>query len=168
MRSRKREHHLNIGIGVNSGYVTVGNVGSETHKDYVVIGRNVNLAARLTAKAKSGQILVRLADERKSVHAFHDLIVVSGSEGGQVRLGDIARITDRFDLDEDKILFEGKPAALLSITKTENEDTLEVIDAVRAFIARERATAPPTIRLTLTNDVSSLVRDRLTLVVKKA
>lgn len=116
--------------------------------------------------ARDGQILVRVADERKRDYEFLDLVVVSGESGAQIRLGDIATITDRFELDEDKILFNGRPAALLSITKTENEDTLRVIDAIKAFIATEQASAPPGIALTVTNDASSIVRDRLNLLVR--
>ncbi len=116
--------------------------------------------------ARDGQILVRVADERKRDYEFVDLVVVSGESGAQIRLGDIAAITDRFELDEDKILFNGRPAALLSITKTENEDTLRVIDAIKAFIATEIATAPPGIALAVTNDASSIVRDRLNLLVR--
>ncbi len=117
-------------------------------------------------KAREREILVRFADERKKVHEFLDLVVVSGAGGGQIRLGDIAETTDRFDLDEEKILFDGKPAAMLDIIKTENDDTLEVIATVRSFIARETAVAPPGVSMSVTNDVSSIVQDRLDLLLK--
>ncbi len=110
-------------------------------------------------------VLIRFADERKTPDDFRDIVVVADTGGGQIRLGDIARITDRFDLDEAKVLFNGEPAAILDITKTETDDTLDVIDAVNAFLEVERETAPPGIELMVTNDVSSVVRDRLGLLV---
>ena len=49
---------LSIGIGVHSGEVSRGNIGSSQLKKYTVIGSNVNVCSRLCSIAKSGQILV--------------------------------------------------------------------------------------------------------------
>jgi hydrophobic/amphiphilic exporter-1 (mainly G- bacteria), HAE1 family len=117
-------------------------------------------------QAADQEVLIRFADERKTPDDFRDVVVVASTGGGQIRLGDIATITDQFDLDEAKIEFNGKPAAILDITKTETQDTLEVIDAINAFIEIERQTSPPGIGISVTSDISSIVRDRLRLLLR--
>ena len=113
------------------------------------------------------ELLVRFTDQRRSPRELADLIVV-GAQGriGEIRLGDIATITDRFEFDEDKVLFNGKRAAILRVTKTKSEDVLTVMEAVSEFVQQERQLAPPDVELDLTQDVSSIVRDRLQLLMK--
>ncbi len=62
LRQRWRAMGINktfeIRIGINSGFCDVGNFGSELRMEYTIIGREVNLAARLEQAAEPGEILI--------------------------------------------------------------------------------------------------------------
>jgi class 3 adenylate cyclase/HAMP domain-containing protein len=49
---------LTMGIGVNTGSVVVGNIGSERRTKYSVVGSDVNFASRMEAFALAGQVLI--------------------------------------------------------------------------------------------------------------
>jgi adenylate cyclase len=52
------DHRLGIGVGVASGMVTVGVIGSATRLEYTAVGSTVNLASRLCEQAQHAEILV--------------------------------------------------------------------------------------------------------------
>ena len=53
-----RGHEIGFGVGIAQGYATLGPIGFEGRFDYTAIGTVTNVAARLCAEAKDGQILV--------------------------------------------------------------------------------------------------------------
>lgn len=122
--------------------------------------QSVNLPAG-NLETREQDLLLRFDDQRESVASLQALRIVGAASGGEVRLGDLAEITDRFELDEDKIFLDGRRATVLRITKTKAQDTLKVVDEVQRYVENKRNTVPPGVELVLTRNVASIVRDRL-------
>jgi hydrophobic/amphiphilic exporter-1 (mainly G- bacteria), HAE1 family len=116
----------------------------------------------------AGTLLIRVDEERRTLDDLRSLVVASGPTGGEVQLGQIARLSDTFQFPEQRITFDGRPAALLAVEKNRQDDALDIRAAVRSYVERTRATVPDGLGLTLTQDIASLVDDRLGMLVKNA
>lgn len=81
------EQALGAGIGVASGRVTVGAIGSAARMEYTAVGQAVNFAARLCARAQDGEILVSPQTvELVGAQGFElrDGMSIQGMEGQQL------------------------------------------------------------------------------------
>ncbi|MQM39138.1 Toluene efflux pump membrane transporter TtgB [wastewater metagenome] len=119
-----------------------------------------------TLETKDRDIQLRFTDQRRSLRALKQLVVISDREGGELTLGDIATIKQVGERKEEKTRFNGDPAVVLEVSKTLRGDSLRVMEALKGVIAEEDERFGDGVRLTLTQDMTSIVRDRLQMLVE--
>lgn len=118
-----------------------------------------------TLETREQDIQLRFTDQRRSLDALRSLVVISDPKGGELTLGDIATLTQVGEQDEEKILFNGERALVLEVSKTLRDDSLRVMDALGELVASERQRLGDGVRLSLTQDMTGIVRDRLQMLV---
>ena len=89
---RRRGYELGLGIGVASGYATLGRIGFAGRYDYGAVGNVVILASRLSDAAKPGQILVS-----QRVHAVIETLV-DALPIGTLSLKGLSRAVPAFEI----------------------------------------------------------------------
>ncbi len=90
---QKYDHVFSIGVGIATGWVTVGNIGSAVRTDYTVLGNQVNLAARLADRAGSGEILLTERSLRESGTTLGSTLI------DEIELKGVSRPTQIYSLD---------------------------------------------------------------------
>ncbi len=112
-----------------------------------------------------GEILIRFAEQRRTVEEFAELSIVASRLGGEVTLGDLGKIDTSFEDREEQILVDGQRAGLLRVSKTSSQDALQILAAMEEFVEKKSATAPPQVKLVITEDAASAIEERLDLLV---
>ena len=113
-------------------------------------------------EAPEGELTLRFVEQRRSPRELEELVIVAGAGGAEIRLGDLGRVVEQFDPEEEQVLLKGRRAGMLIVEMTDDQDVIRVADEVKRFVQAERQRYPQ-LDFTITQDLSTLVRDRLQL-----
>jgi multidrug efflux pump subunit AcrB len=137
------------------------------------VSRVANLVSRQSLNMPAGSIeaterelVLRVVEERRDIAELQDIVIAGAPDGSELKLGDIATITDTFELVEEGIRYQGQRAVLLRVEKTSDQDTIRVADTVKQFIDRERGRMPESMTFRVTADMAPLISGRLNLLFK--
>ena len=116
-------------------------------------------------KTSSNEVLLRTRGQAYWGHELEKLVLTTRADGTRVLLRDVARIVDGFEDSGQTLRFDGKPAALIQVARVANQDLRQVSQTVRQFVENSTSRYPEGVALTLWNDESVLVTDRLSTLV---
>jgi len=126
-------HNMQNRIGISSGEMVTGNMGSEARMNYTMMGDNVNTAARLESSAKQYGVYIQIADstyqavkEKVVVRDLDNVVVMGKNEPVKVweLISEVGKEPDQYK----KIL----PAYHEALDLYKNQEWSKAIDAFKA------------------------------------
>lgn len=133
----------------------------------VIKSRSLDLPGG-SIKTDGGEILLRTKGQAYWGDDFEKLVLQTKADGTRVYLRDVATVIDGFEDTDQMLRFDGKPAALIRVSRVGNQDILEITAAVNSYLETAGAKLPEGVELTVWNDGSMLLRDRLDTLLNSA
>ena len=116
-------------------------------------------------KTDRGELLLRTHGQADRGEEFGRIEVTTRDDGTRVLLQDVGRVVDGFADTGQEFRFDGRPAALIRVSQVGSQDLREISAEVRSYVAGSAAKYPEDVQLTVWNDQSSLLVDRLTTLI---
>lgn len=111
-------------------------------------------------KTPAGSIMIRTDEQAYSRDDFANIVVTS-ADGAQLRVEDLAELKDGFEDAETITRFNGKPAIMIDILRSGDENAIKISDAISDYIERSSHLLPEGINLFAWDDESIRIRGRL-------
>jgi multidrug efflux pump subunit AcrB len=127
--------------------------------------RSQELPAGEVGEDSAGRQL-RSPGKRRTVTGLADLPLTSGPDSGRLELGAAADIRPLDQEDSVRLTYRGRPAVALDLKRATAGDTLEAARTLEAWLADTRPTLPPGVGLQVYDEASSLLKERIGLLVK--
>jgi multidrug efflux pump subunit AcrB len=119
-------------------------------------------------KTEGGEILLRTTGQAYRGQEFEDIVVLTRMDGTSVTLGEIATVVDGFEDSDLQARFDGEPAVALKVSRVGEEDILLIAEKVKDYLEQARLEVPEGIALTIWQDESQDLVDRLDALARNA
>lgn len=116
-------------------------------------------------KTSDGEVLLRTTGQAYWGEELQELAVTTRSDGTRVLLKDVAQVVDGFADTGQSVVFDGKPAALVQVSRTGDQDIREVSAAIKRFTSQAPGLLGEDVEVTLWRDDSMRVSNRLAALV---
>ncbi len=113
-----------------------------------------------------GEVSIRVTGRKDYAEQYKSIVVLAEPDGTVVRLADLATVSEGFEDVDIGGQFNGEPAAVVSVFKTSEEDSIAIAEAVRDYVERKQAEVPEGITLEVWSDSTKLIRDRLDMLLR--
>lgn len=117
-------------------------------------------------KTSGGEFLIRAKGKRYTGAEYEQIPLVTRPDGTVVRLGDVARVVDGFEDLDLQSRFNGQPAAMVVVKRTDSQDTIAISNRVLAYLDNARDDLPKGIRLGYWYNIADMVQERIDLLLK--
>ena len=121
-----------------------------------------------TVKTDAGNVQVQTRGQAYSAEDFSRIVVSTTIGGGQLLLGDIAKIQDGFEDVDSEDNFNGQAAAYIELFATTPPDVLDASEEAHVTIDKLRTLLPAGMTLTVWKDRSDIFKSRMNLLLKNA
>lgn len=119
-----------------------------------------------SAALAEGELVLRYAGSTRTLSDLEDLVVIENAQGATVRVSDLATVV-LVDRDENaQSYIDGAQTAIISVSKSADDDTIRVFESVNAVLEAERAAYPDPFDIAVINNLSELVEERINLIVE--
>lgn len=119
-------------------------------------------------ETRGGEVLLRTVGQAYVGRDYEDIPIKTSLDGTRLTLGEIATIRDGFEEDVLYSMFDGKRAVAVDVGRVGDENIIEVVNAVKAYVAERQERNPPGVIMATWQDASAVVKSRLTTLVNSA
>ena len=117
-------------------------------------------------KTAQGEILIRSKGQLYTGEEFEELPLITLDEGTVVRLGQVAKVIDGFEDLDLKTRFNGKQAAIVQVSRTSEQDIIEIAAIARNYVETHKTKIPEDLGVAVWGDISTMVQDRIDLMLR--